>query len=561
MTVFLRPLTGPHRPVAWAPTAPSRRRSAVGASAVDTTGQPETTDFPLDRRSLQAARRKARRRRRRWARRTGIVLGVLVLVAAGLAGAGWFYGRYRYDQIRKIHARHLVAQPPPGRPFDILLVGSDSRAFVDNSAEAKAFGTQAQAGGQRSDVTMVARIVPATRQVYVLSIPRDLWVDIPGDMPDISGMNRINAAFDGGPDLLIETIEHDLGIPVNHYAAVDFAGFQGMVDALGGITMSFPDPVKDAYSGLVVTRTGCQTVDGAEALALVRSRHLYYDQGGVWQYDGLSDFSRIQRQDAFFRAVLAKANASLADPLAMNDFIGAAVKNLTIDDTMSEGDLLHLATIFRGLPATDLHTETLPTYAFTTAGGADVLGEAQPYAERMITQFDALGSTPAPAAPSRRPAASSTTTTTTVPSVPPSAVTVQVLNGSGAPGQAEQTEVALQGAGFAVGTAGDAANYGFTRSVVQYAPGHVAAARTLAGYLGGAVTLTADAQLQGDDLVLTTGSDFTGVTGAAGSVGVSVAASPASPATTTTTTAPATPAGDVFTNTQPEPWNPTTCTL
>ncbi|MHB1584769.1 MAG: LCP family protein [Acidimicrobiales bacterium] len=498
---------------------------------MDATGQPETTDPPLDRRSLQAARRKARRGRRRWARRAGIVLGVLVLVTAGFAGAGWFHGRDPYDQIRKVHATDLVAEPPPGRPFDILLVGFDSRAFVDNSTEAKASRTRAQAG-QRSDVTMVARIVPATRQVYVLSLPGDLWVDIPGNVSGISGMNRIDAAVDSGPDLLIETIEHDLGIPVNHYAAVDVAGFQGMVDALGGITMSFPDPVKDASSGLDVTQTGCQTVDGAEALALVRSRHLYYEQHGAWQYGGPSDVSRIQRQDAFFRAVLAKADASLSDPLAMNAFIGAAVKNLTIDDTMSEGDLLRLATIFRRLPAADLHTETLPTYAFTTAGGADVLGEAQPYAERMITRFDALGSTPLSATPSR---GSSPSSTTTVPSVPPSAVTVQVLNGSGVTGQAGQAEVALRAAGFAVGTAGDAADYGFTRSVVQYAPGHVAAAHALAGYVGGAVTLTADAQLQGDDLVLTTGSDFTGVTGG-------------------------TRAGDVVTNTRPEPWNPTTCT-
>jgi hypothetical protein len=132
------------------------------------------------------------------------------------------------------------------------------------------------------------------RPLPPLSILRDLWVDIPGNVPGISGMNRINATVDSGPDLLIETTEHDLGIPVNHYAAVDVAGFPAMVDALGGITLSFPDPVKDASSGLDVTR--------------------------------------IQRQDAFFRALLAKADASLADPLAMNAFIAAAVKNLTIDD-------------------------------------------------------------------------------------------------------------------------------------------------------------------------------------------------------------------------------------
>ena len=146
------------------------------------------------------------------------------------------YASYRFDQIKKVHAKHLVATAPIGQqqPFTMLLVGSDSRAFVGNSTQANVFGTEADAGGQRSDVTMVARFDPATKTITVLSIPRDLWVNIPGDVPGISGMNRINAAFNSGPDLLIETIEQDLGIPINHYMSVDFPGFSGMVDALGG---------------------------------------------------------------------------------------------------------------------------------------------------------------------------------------------------------------------------------------------------------------------------------------------------------------------------------------
>ena len=295
----------------------------------------------------------------------------------------------------------------------MLFVGSDSRQFVDddNSTQVNAFGTTGDAGGQRSDVTMVARFVPATKTVTVLSIPRDLWVNIPGDVTDISGMNRINAAFNSGPDLLIQTIEEDLGIPINHYVAVGFPGFSGMVNALGGITMDFPTPVKDQYTGLDVTTTGCQTVNGTVALQLVRSRHLYYmDQYGNWDYDGQSDFSRIQRQDAFFRAVLAKVNTlSLTNPLAVNSFVSAAVGNLTIDDTLNEGDLLHLAEQFKGLPTSHFITETLPTTAYVTSGGADVLQEAQPWADDMINTFKQLG------LPTPKPAP---TTTTTVPAVP-----------------------------------------------------------------------------------------------------------------------------------------------
>ena len=144
-------------------------------------------------------------------------------------------------------------------------------------------------------------------------------------------------------------------------------------------------------------------VNGTTALQLVRSRHLYYKNSeGEWEYDGQSDFSRIQRQDAFFRAVLAKLNATGLDPLTINAFLGAAVTNLTIDDTLTKTDLFNLAEDFKGLSSSHLVTETLPTTSFVTDGGADVLQEAQPYAQNMINAFNAIGSTPP------------TTTTTTV---------------------------------------------------------------------------------------------------------------------------------------------------
>ena len=177
-----------------------------------------------------------------------------------------------------------------------------------------------------------------------------------------------------------------------------------MVNALGGVTMDFPTEVKDQYSGLDVTTTGCQVVSGTTALELVRSRHLYYmNSEGEWEYDGQSDFSRIQRQDAFFRAVLAKLNATGLDPFTINAFLGAAVTNLTIDDTLTKSDLFNLAEDFKGLSSSRLITETLPTTSFVTDGGADVLQEAQPYAQNMITAFNAIGTAPAPTTTTTRP--------------------------------------------------------------------------------------------------------------------------------------------------------------
>ena len=377
-----------------------------------------TEDHAKSRADLQSELRKSRKKERmrqhRWRRRSIYVLSFIIVLAAIGVGGLYVYANYRFNQIKKVHAKHLVAAAPPGKPFNLLLVGSDSRSFVQNSTQVKAFGDEANAGGQRSDVTMVARFDPAAKTVTVLSIPRDLWVDIPGNDSGISGMNRINAAYDGGPDLLIQTIEQDLGIPINHYVAVDFPGFSGMVNALGGVTMDFPTAVKDQYTGLNVATTGCQVVNGTTALELVRSRHLYYkNSNGYWEGDGLSDFSRIQRQDAFFRAVLAKVNSSITSPLTINAFIGAAVGNLTIDDTLSQGDLLHIADVFRGLPASHLVTETLPTVSYVTSGGADALKVAEPYAQNLINTFNQIGTAPAAPTPTTTQGGKAKATSTT----------------------------------------------------------------------------------------------------------------------------------------------------
>jgi LCP family protein required for cell wall assembly len=511
-----------------------------------------TTEEPtLSRADVQADLRKQKkkeeRHKHRWRRRILFSLAGIVLLAAAGAGGLYFYAGYRFDQIKKIHSKHLVKQAAPGKPFNLLLVGSDSRAFVDNSTQVNAFGDEADAGGQRSDVTMVARFVPATKTVTVLSIPRDLWVDIPGDS-DESGMNRINAAFNNGPDLLVQTVETVLHIPINHYMSVGFDGFSGMVNALGGITMDFPTQVKDDYTGLNITATGCQLVNGTTALQLVRSRHLQYrNSDGYWEYDGLSDFSRIQRQDAFFRAVLAKVNTSVTNPLAINGFISAAVGNLTIDDTLSKGDLFHIATEFRGLATSHLITETLPTTSYTTSGGAAVLLEAQPYADTLIKAFNQLGEPkPKPKPP----------TPTTTPPLPDSSVSVDVLNASGGGYLASDTASGLRQHGFVITGIDNAPSViaAGDPSEIFYGPTGLPAAHTLADSLNGAVTYVADSSLTGNNVTLWV-------------AGTQLTVTTTTTTTSTTSTIPGTPPttttipSDVYTNKQAEPWNPYPCTL
>jgi LCP family protein required for cell wall assembly len=508
------------------------------------------------RAELQAQRRKSakkeRKHRHRWRRRIVWTLGCLLLVVALGAGGLYEYVNYRYDQIKKVHSKHLVADAPPGQPFTMLLVGSDTRAFVSNPTQENAFGSASGQGGQRSDVTMLVRFVPATKTVTVLSVPRDLWVDIPGNINGVSGMNRINTAYNNGPDLLIQTIEQDLDVPVNHYAAVDFPGFQGMVQALGGVTMDFPTEVKDQLSGLKITTPGCQVVDGATALELVRARHLYYMQDGEWMYDGQSDFSRIQRQDAFFRALLDKLATVGFNPLTINSFIGAAVGNLTIDDTLSKGDLYNIATEFHGLPSSHFVTETLPTTEYVTSGGADVLKEAEPYAFEMLETFKNLGLTP-PKTPPTAP----TTSTTTQPTEAHNLVNVDVLNASTVGGIAHTTATALTAEGFTVSGVGNAAApiQSGGASQILYGPSGYQAAQTLGSVLSGPVTYEPDSSLSGQNVTLLVASSQLSVTGTASQL--SGTTTTTAPAATTTTTIPA----DVVTNTQPEPWNPSPCTL
>jgi hypothetical protein len=340
--------------------------------------------------------------------------------------------------------------------------------------------------------------------------------------------------------------------------SVNFPGFSAMVNALGGITMDFPTAVKDAYTGLYVTQTGCQQINGTTALQLVRARHLYYmNQNGYWEYDGLSDFSRIQRQDAFFRAVLAKVNASITNPFAINSFIGASVGNVTIDDTLGESELFDLANTFRGLSSSHLVTETLPTTSYVTDGGADVLKMAQPYAQNMINAFNQIGTTPPATVVSKAPKGV-TTTTTTAPTLSHHDVDVNVLNASAANGIAHTTAAALTAQGFTISQIGNATTslgYGAS-SEILYGPFGHDAALTLGSVLAGPVSYVPDSSLSGQTVSLLVAGSQLSVT-APGSTGSTTTTVPPGPTTTTTTTIPS----DVYTNTQNEPWNPFPCTI
>jgi LCP family protein required for cell wall assembly len=321
-----------------------------------------------------------------------VVLAVLVLIAA----AGYGYLRYRWSQVKTLACPTCTAVVD-GQPFNVLLVGSDTRAGNTGQA-ARSFGTATQVAGQRSDTIKILHVDPASGTARLLSIPRDTFVETSG-VPASTGLSsaqKINTAFNNGPTALIATIQNSFGIPIAHFVEVDFQGLTNAVNTVGGIYLNFPYPVRDNdngnnNSGLVITRTGCQPLNGTMTLALARSRYYQYYANGSWHYDPTSDIGRIERQNIIIQALASRARSSY-NPLTLNAFLGAVVHDVTVDRGMSFGDMFSLATKYHALSPGSLQSFTLPTapgYS-RTAGAVEVV--QQPQTEQLLMQF--LGGAP-----------------------------------------------------------------------------------------------------------------------------------------------------------------------
>jgi LCP family protein required for cell wall assembly len=222
-----------------------------------------------------------------------------------------------------------------------LLLGSDSRAGL-TPEEREQFGTDQQIGGEnRADTIMLVHTDPALEKAIILSFPRDLSVRIPGH-----GEDKINAAFAGGvdgvgPALVAATVHKLTGLKVNHVLYVDLAGFQGVIDTLGGVEMCIPGENVNTPDGRIVdeltaldVQPGCQTLPGDQALAYVRTRHLRCDAAAP-------DFYRIARQQQFLRAVINRLLEP--DQLAqLPVMIKPIMRNLVRDEDLNLADLAFL---------------------------------------------------------------------------------------------------------------------------------------------------------------------------------------------------------------------------
>jgi LCP family protein required for cell wall assembly len=392
--------------------SPGRRRPGTLPTAAD--GDPGAT-----------APRKAKKRRRRAGER--VLRVAVVLVALTLIGASSVYGylRFRVGQITTIKCKDCAAVAD-GTPYNVLLVGSDSRAGNAGGAS-QAFGSAALVGGQRSDTIKILHVDPTTGTARLLSIPRDTYVALSGLPPDsgLSTDNKINAAFNYGPDPLIDTIESTFGIEISHFVIIDFTGVVNLVNSVGGVTLNFPYPVRDDdngnnNAGLYIPHSGCQALNGNTALALARSRFYQYEvKPGYWDFDGSGDLGRIQRQNVIIESVIDKARSSF-NPLTLNAFVGSLVHDVAVDQKMSGSDLLSLAQKYHAFSGSSLQTATLPTTGEYSSVAGDVQVVQEPQAMATISEF--LGAQPSesltPPLTQHGSAVTVPTTTTIAPETP-----------------------------------------------------------------------------------------------------------------------------------------------
>jgi len=317
----------------------------------------------------QAAPPAKGRRRRRFSRGQRWFIRILLLLVLGTAA---LLGMAVIADFQMGDAGNLPSLAEGDGVY--LIVGSDNRENLPDDLE----GSFGDFAGARADVIILAQVANGRRQL--LSIPRDLKVDIPGE-----GTNKINAAYAfGGPDLLVETVAEATGIRPNHYLEVEFAGFAGIVDAVGGIELDIPYPARDAKSGLDIA-AGTQTVDGATALAYARSRSYEELRDGEWVAQGGGDIARAARQ----REVLTKimAEASSVSGLVRSPWVmGAVGSNLTADSNLSLFTLAATGWAMRSASETD--SVTLPVTG-VEEGGISYLVRDEPAATEVLEAFSA----------------------------------------------------------------------------------------------------------------------------------------------------------------------------
>ncbi|GER21917.1 transcriptional regulator [Zafaria cholistanensis] len=300
-------------------------------------------------------RRMARRRRRPLRIVLFSALGI-VLVAGLVAGtylttlANLFNGKtQQIAQAFPAEQTRPVKDPADGS-LNILLLGADSAKPAEESPQGQAAG----ATTQRADTMMLLHIPEDRSGLYVMSIMRDTWTDVPG-----YGEHKINSAMTlGGPPLVVQTLEALFGTKIDHVAMIDFEGFRDLTTALGGVRVKndFPFTAHDTDYFYPV---GKLTLEGDRALRFVRERKSFID----------GDYQRVRNQQKFMKALMAKilTAETLSNPATVYQVIDKVSPYLSFDESFDAATAAGLGLQLKGLRTSDVELFTLPTSGVGTS--------------------------------------------------------------------------------------------------------------------------------------------------------------------------------------------------
>jgi LCP family protein required for cell wall assembly len=451
-------------------------------------------------------RRPGRKRRPVALVVTAWISGVLVVVVVAGALVGYVKYREVWDGIHHDAVTGLGKRPPKyNNALNILVFGSDSRVGLSRREQLRLHVGSSSLGCGCSDTIMVVHISPGRHQVTVVNIPRDTMVPTygcaadkgqPGQENDPAVLVQINQTLShGGPSCLIKTVEHTTGIFLDHFIQVEFTGVVKVVNDVGGVNVCVPHAIHDSHSGLNI-KAGPHHIGGLTFLEFWRARYSVADG---------TDLKRINRDDLLLAEMLRGiiGGGVLSSPTKLLAVVGDAIRAIYATDSgLTQSDLLSIAQSFRGLSSKDVQFIEAPTQPYPLAPAQ--VEWAQPADHQLFSAIahDATLPKKVKSGRSRR--------RRVVETVAPASVKVEVMNGTTVARLATDTAARLTARGFVVvGTPGDAASSGYTRSVIEYAgPADLPAARTLAALLPG-VTLHKDPAATPGTVQLILGSSFT----------------------------------------------------
>jgi LCP family protein required for cell wall assembly len=490
----------------------------------------------LDPAGEQVAYEHAQRRMRIIGR---LIVGffALIVLAGGIGGVAYQKIFSKVDYGKPLAAvlppanrpAPAVAKPNPttgavapveGTAKNILILGVDSRLGENSQFQVKGAPAQTE---DLSDTAILAHLSADGKNVTLVSIPRDSVVQIPSckkvdndGNPILSSTGQVqyskptkalfNEAIElGGPYCSAQTLEGLTGVRIDNFLEIDFTGVVKMSKAIGGVPLNICEPIHDSNTGLNLP-AGPVNLIGDQALAFVRAR--YGLTGG-------DDLHRIQRQQQFMASMVRKAlsSANFFNPATMYNFYSAVAGSLSTDMTSSQ--LLSLGLNYRHVNTSNIIFTTVPTYP---APKGDPFYEHLYWSEDEANALfsDIHDDIPIPV---------STGTNVGTITLPRSAVTVDVLNGTATDGLARQVRDQLTTAGFDVVSIGTATNSPVAKTTVSYEASRTTSMQTLAGALNSAPQEVLDSSA-GANIVLTLGADWSGVSTAPASSSAPASAGP-----------------------------------